>query len=326
MWLKTDVHAHFVPAALLAAAAEHGVEQGEQGIVVSERERPRPIWKVLLDLDGHRRFLREQGLDRMVLSLWVDLVGYGMEPGRAAGWSRAANRALAGALRGDDRFVGFATAPLQDPGLAADILDEAVGELGLRGVQIGTQIQGRGLDAPEIDVFWRRAEALGAPILMHPFDLEPSERVRRYSRQHLVANPFESMMVASELIYGGVIDRFPDLRVILCHGGGYLPYQIGRLQKGYLAQEQIRARLRQAPRDYLRWFSFDTVLSQPEALRYLLDMVGPERVVLGSDYPYAFGDLAPLRSLAEADLDGDLQRRIAVDNPERLLAGVRPRG
>jgi predicted TIM-barrel fold metal-dependent hydrolase len=144
-------------------------------------------------------------------------------------------------------------------------------------------------------------------------------RTSRYYLENVLANPFDTTVGACSLIFGGVADRFPDLRILLVHGGGFFPYQIGRVQQGYTVVEANRAHTTRAPLDYLRWFQYDTMLLHPAAVRYLTDLVGASEVMLGSDFPFPMSDADPVETVRKAGLSVEEQTQVLETNARQAL-------
>ena len=323
-----DVHVHFLsPLAIeaaRAAPARHGVrvldEGGRPRLAVGDEAPTRPLLEPLYTLAAHLAFLDAQGIDAAVFGPLMDVAGYSLPPRQAAAWSRAQNEALARSLaEAGGRHAGLATVPLQDPALAADELRAAVGTLGLRGAMIDPNALGRPLGDPAFDPFWSAAADLAAPVVLHPFLLEAVERFGRHYLHNLVGYPFETTLAAGSLIFGGTLDRFPALRVVLVHGGGFLPYHVGRFDRGHVARPEARADGAGLPSGYLRRFHYDTLVQFPPALAYLVSVVGADRVLLGSDHPFWLGDPEPVRIVREAGLPARAQSAILGDNAARLF-------
>ena len=250
----------------------------------------------------------------------MDVAGYSLAPESGAAWSRLQNEALAASLAEiGGRHRGLAAVPLQDPKRAAVELRHAVTTLGLRGAMVDPNALGRALGDRDFDPFWGAAAELGAPVVLHPFLLEAVERFGRHYLHNLVGYPFETTLAAASLILGGTLDRFPALDVVLVHGGGFLPYHIGRFDRGHAGREEVRADGAQRPSGYLRRFHYDTLVQLPRALAYLVDVVGADRVLLGSDHPFWMGDPEPLTIVREAGLPAASQRLILGDNAARLF-------
>jgi aminocarboxymuconate-semialdehyde decarboxylase len=216
-------------------------------------------------------------------------------------------------------FTGIATVPLQAGERAAEELDYAVAECGMVGVTIGTHVGGKNLDDPSLDAFWRAAERLKTPIIIHPFFPLGVERLGSYFMTHVVGLTAETTLAAMSLYCGGIIDRFPDLKIILCHGGGFFPYQVSRLDRARETREDIRKATKQMARDALGWFYYDTILFDPKILEFLISEAGADHVLLGSDCPFGIGDPHPTRIVADARLSAAEKDQILVGNALRLF-------
>jgi aminocarboxymuconate-semialdehyde decarboxylase len=328
-----DVHLHLLSPLAIEAARKaperHGVH------VLDDAERPRlrvgpeaptrPLLEALYTLDHHLAFLAGQGIDAAVFGPLMDVAGYALPPAQAAAWSRAQNEGLAATLAGaGGRHAGLATVPLQAPALAADELRYAVMRLGLRGAMVDPNALGRPLGDVSFDPFWAAAADLSAPVMLHPFLLEAVERFGRHYLHNLVGYPFETTLAAGSLILGGALDRFPALDVVLVHGGGFLPYHVGRFDRAHATRPEARADGAARPSGYLRRFHYDTLVQSAPALAYLAKVVGSDRVLLGSDHPFWLGDPEPLRVVREAGLAAESQAAILGGNAARLfrLAGA----
>ena len=323
-----DVHLHFLsPRALDAARtspARVGVrvlDDGERPRLVVGAEPPtRPLLEPLYTLPRHLAFLAAQGIEAAVFGPLMDAAGYSLPPRQGAAWSRAQNEGLAASLAEvGGRHAGLATVPLQSPELAAEELRVAVTSLGLRGAMIDPNALGRPLADRALDPFWKAAAELAAPVMLHPFLLEAVERFGRHYMHNLVGYPFETTLAAGSLILGGTLDRFPDLDVVLVHGGGFLPYHVGRFDRGHAVRPEVRADGAALPSSYLRRFHYDTLVQFPPALAYLVALVGADRVLLGSDHPFWLGDPEPARIVREAGLSAAAQAAILGDNAVRIF-------
>ena len=331
-----DVHIHLLSPRALETARRDGSRLGVR--VLDDAERPRlaigsepptrPLLEGLYTPQRHLDFLAAQGIEAAVFGPLMDVAGYSLSPEQGAAWSRVQNEALAATLaETGGRHVGVATLPLQAPALAADELRHAVVALGLRGAMIDPNALGRPLGDRAFDPLWQAAAELSAPVILHPFLLEAVERYERHYLHNLVGYPFETTLAAGSLILGGTLDRFPPLDVVLLHGGGLLPYHVGRFDRGHAGRPEVRADGAALPSGYLRRFHYDTLVQYPPALAYLVGVVGADRVMLGSDHPFWMGDPEPLRVVREAGLGAEAERLVAGDNAARLFrldGGARP--
>ena len=190
------------------------------------------------------------------------------------------------------RFLGLGAVPLQAPQAAADELKRAMTQLGLRGAMIGTHVNGRNLDDRALDPFWAEAESLGAFIFVHPHrPARRAERLGAYYMKNFVGLPFETTIAGACLVFGGVLERYPALKICLSHGGGFVPYQAGRFQHGYDVRPEAKVNLPDGPAASIGRLYFDTLVHAKSTLEFLIGTAGPDRVLLGSDYPFDMGNL-----------------------------------
>lgn len=299
-----DLHAHYVPQSFLEAIEKDGApygaslqrDGGHPTMQVAGRPYG-PITRHFYETKARLAEMDRAGVDMQVLSLSPPMV-YWADAAMGARLARLYNDELAATVSGrSDRLAGLATVPLQDVPEAVAEMDRAVRELGLRGVYIGSNVCGKDLDHADLLPFFAKAEALRAPVFIHPIDVLGVERLRSYYLHNGLGNPFDTAVAAARLIFGGVLDRFPRLQVCLAHAGGALPYLMGRLDRVYRVRKEARGKLRRSPSAYLRRFYYDTIAHHGPALRYLVSLVGADRVALGSDYRFDMGILDPVRAV-----------------------------
>ena len=186
---------------------------------------------------------------------------------------------------------------MQAPKLAADELRRAMRKLGLKGAQIGSNVEGRNLDDPELEPLWAAANELDAFIMVHPTQVAGAERLKSYYLVNLIGNPLDTTIAAAALVFGGVIERYPNIKFLMVHGGGFVPYQIGRFKHGWQVRREPQARLKAPPDASLDRLYFDTILHGRPALEFLVASCGASRVLLGSDYPFDMGTLDCVRQV-----------------------------
>lgn len=249
---------------------------------------------ILSDMDAHN-------VDVMILCTVPVLFSYWAKPEHTHEWSKFLNDHLAGVVQAHpQRFIGLGTLPMQNIELACEELRRVVTELGMPGVEIGSNINGMNLDDPSLHPFWKLAEELGAAIFVHPWEMMGADRTERYFQQWLVGMPAETTLAASSMIFGGVFDRFPNLRVMFSHAGGSLPFTIGRLSHGYHARPDLcNVNTVGDPRSYIGKFWVDGITHDAQAFRFLIDLVGANKVAYGTDYPFPLGDLEHGRFIEE---------------------------
>ncbi len=198
------------------------------------------------------------------------------------------------------RFVGLATAPLQDSKLAVKEAERCINELGFKGFQIGSHVNDWNLSDQSLFPFYEACEALNAPLFVHPWDMRGQEKMQKYWLPWLVGMPMETSLAISSMIFGGVFEKFPKLRVAFAHGGGAFPFTIGRIQHGFDSRPDLCAIDNPIPpKDYLGRFYFDSLVHDSKALKYLVDLVGAEKICLGTDYPFPLGEQIPGKLIEE---------------------------
>jgi aminocarboxymuconate-semialdehyde decarboxylase len=330
-----DVHAHCAPTGLLDELARDGARFGIEQVMTDRGRALRfaggvttpPMRDDFDDLAHRIASMDAARVDVQLLSTWIDLSAYSLPRDLGVAYSRWFNDLLAETVASrPGRFLGLCTVPLQAPDAAADELRRCVGELGMVGVEIATTVAGRDLDDPDLDPFWAAAAELRCPVLLHPYQSLAGRGVSRHFLGNLAGNPAESTLAIAHMIFGGVLDRFPDLRPVMVHGGGFAPWQSGRWDRGFEAVGHLtrKAGLATRPTELLRRVHFDTVLHDPAVVALLIRWAGAERVVVGSDYPFPMGDLTPVDTLDRVEgLDDEARRMILGGNVERLLADVR---
>jgi aminocarboxymuconate-semialdehyde decarboxylase len=242
-----------------------------------------------------------QGVDVQLVSPSPSHYHYWAPPQLAQQVCRLANEGTAAhCAKFPDRLHGLGLIPLQHPGLAVELLDHALDQ-GLKGVEISSHAPGRELSDPAYEPLWSRAEETGALVFLHPFGCTLDERLDQWYLSNTVGQPVENAVALSHLILSGVLDRHPGLKLIAAHGGGYLPTHIGRCDHAWRVRPDARRCARQ-PSSYLQQLYFDSLVHDPHVLRELLRAAGPERVLLGSDFPFDMGTDDPLGALRAADL------------------------
>ncbi len=306
---RIDGHRHVLQLEAVAAASKlnpaksthiypSGLDERSEQI---NREKGRDWNRKMSDLDENIADLDAAGLDMGVLQPTQTMFFYWAEPSAAAELSRMVNEQTAEAVRKHpDRFVGLATVPLQDGPSALRELSYAVKELGLRGVVTGSNVNGHGFDEEAFQPFFETVENLGVPIFIHPNNPAGIERIHQYYLANFLGLPLESTIAAAQLVFGGVLDRFPGLKICLSHAGGVLPFLLGRLEHGQSVRPEARDHCRRPFSDYLNHFYVDTITFRPDTLRFVLELMPPGHVLLGTDYPYDMADTDPVGSVKAA--------------------------
>jgi len=320
--LKIDSHAHILPETWPSLKEKYGYGgfitldhhatgrarmMRDDGVFFREIEEN--CWSpeaILADMDAHN-------VDVMVLCTVPVLFSYWAKAEHTLDWATFLNDHLAGVVETyPTRFIGLGTLPMQDIELACQELRRVMGTLKMPGVQIGSNINGMNLDDRSLDPFWETAQELGAAIFIHPWEMLGAERTTRYFQQWLVGMPAETTLAATSMIFGGVFDRYPKLRVLFSHAGGSLPFTIGRMSHGYKARPDLcDVHHVHDPRTYLSKFWVDGITHDADAFRFLLSVVGSKRVAYGTDHPFPLGDLAHGKFIEEmTDLPEDVKEDV----------------
>ena len=320
-----DTHAHVMPETLIAALrAEPRLfpsvrlhAEGERPRMAFAGDPPgRPIQPRLRDLGHRREWLEKARVDRQLVGGWTEAYGYELRPEEGADWARFYNEHIARDAGALAALAPLATVPLQDGRLAARVLEEAL-DKGFHGAMIATQPKGIGgnLDDPSLDPFWEVASARGAAIFLHPHYVCGDERLEQYDLVNAVGRLADSTIAVARLLYSGHLVRFPGMSLVLAHGGGAIPGALGRLKRNCAIHPGEFA---DAEAGFRRLF-FDTVVFEPLALRYLCDAAGADKVVLGSDFPFAIGDPDPCRVVEETPLPAAERRAVLGETAARIF-------
>lgn len=325
-----DVHAHMVPPDVVDTLAARGKDFGidlvetEPGCHCCRFEsgmQIRPFFDTLMNTDHRLGQMDGQGVDREVLSIWTDIFGYDLPAAKGALWHGALNDSLARHCDAHpDRFSWLASGALQDAALAARELERGM-KSGAVGAIVASHVDGENLGECPLDEFWAACVELGAPVFIHPAQPVAPARAGRFALNQIVAYTNDTTLTVGSLISAGVMDRFPELEFILSHGGGSVPYLIGRFDRMHRAADPKATGniAERPPSSYLTRFHYDTILHHGPALNYLRDLVGIDRMLLGTDLPFPPGDPDPLASLRNAAFsDADIER-IADTNPRALF-------
>ncbi|NUO44070.1 MAG: amidohydrolase [Streptomyces sp.] len=328
-----DFHGHLaVPAADALVAGTPGL--AAELAAEQRAHSPESLAVNRTQLQGLSRRLTDVGArlaDLDAMGVEVQVVGpmpmhhYWADPDLALDLARTTNEAVAAhCAEAPDRLYGLGTIPLQHPDLAVALLDRAVTEHGLYGVSVSTTVDGRELADPAHDPVWHKAEELGAVVFVHPWGCSLGARLATHYLGNTVGQPVETAIALSHLIFTGVLDRFPRLKLVAAHGGGYLPTYIGRSDHAWRVRRDARG-CAEPPSAYLRRMWFDALVYTPRALRHLVEEVGADRVVLGTDHPFDMGVDDPVARLDAAGLSPADRAAVAGGNALDLLLKGRTR-
>jgi aminocarboxymuconate-semialdehyde decarboxylase len=274
----------------------------------------------MLQYDERLKDLDDMGIDRQVVMPPPPQCYFTLPVDIAVPAARMVNDGIAQYVAGKpDRFIGFGTVPLQDGAEAAKELERCVGAHGFKGVQILTNVAGRELSDPSLAPFWAKAEALGVLVVLHPNGFTEGRRLTRFYFNNVIGNPFDTTVALHYLIFDGVLERHPKLKILAVHGGGYLAGYAGRIDHAWGARADAHGDLPHPPTTYLKRIYFDSVVFTPHQLENLIKVFGADRIIMGTDYPYDMGEYDPIGHLASAKLDSWTMTAIAGGNAVNLL-------
>lgn len=324
-----DIHCHLATPASRSAVETYRRPESEPynfymgaDSVAHNATMVQGIMPALTDPAARIEHMDGMGIDVQGLSTFVSEYFYWAPPRKGAESARVQNDNLAEAVAAyPDRFVALgANLPLQDIDLAIAEMDRAVDELGFKGLQIGGTIDGHNLDEPRFRPFWAAVEAKGIPVILHPNGYPESQRFGDYFLVNCIGNPLETMVAASRMIFSGLFEEHPGLEVVLLHGGGYLPFYAARSDHTWEVRPEARARIPDhSPSHYMKMLHYDTVVFQPLYLRHLIEVVGVDHVLLGTDFPFDMSETDPLGLVAATEGLSDADRAaISGGNAARL--------
>jgi aminocarboxymuconate-semialdehyde decarboxylase len=326
-----DIHAHLMPQSLWKAVdagqAWHGFRlepgRGLGAVVRADKRVGVQTPKLRFTPEERLKDMDEQGVDVQVVSIHTPLFSYDVDSAQGQQLAREVNDEIAAMTRQwPQRFAGLATLPVQDVGAAVDELDRAVHVLGLKGAELDTVVNGQTWDEPHFMPLFKAAEAMGAVLFFHP---QPQDNLvlaftEKFNLANSIGVPVEDALLVATLIFGGIFDACPELKVCIAHGGGPACFGMGRLDRGWQVRSEARMHIQHPPSTYQRHFYYDCVTNSEVALRFLIDQVGADRVVLGSDWPFVGWEPSPpgwVQSLTS--LTPEEKEKILCKNLEQLL-------
>ena len=327
--LRVDIHCHYLNTEVAAKVAHLNPAQHEPSVKFANAltrevnvKQMRDRAPKLSSIEVRLKDMDRMGIDIQAVSPAPNQTYYWIDAGQGAELARQVNERLAEIVaKWPDRFVALGTVPLQDPDLAVAELTHCVKKLGLRGVEINPSVNGMDLSDGRLGLekFFSTVQALDVVIFMHPIGFTQGERLLDHYFNNVIGNPLETTVAASHLIFDGVMERHPKLKVVLPHAGGYLAHYWARMDHGWKARPDCRTAIKRKPSTYLEKFYFDTITFDPGMLRHMVERFGAEHVLLGTDYPYDMGVDDPVGFIQQAKLGVEKANQIMGKNAARLL-------
>jgi len=327
--LKTvDLHNHVIPRTIVDAIA------GRPGEFAARLERGGPLQRIVHDqgfayplfpefteVEAKLESMDRRGIDVAAISAAPTMYYYWADAKTAIAASRLINDGIAEMVaHRPERLRGVASLPLQEPAAAIAELERVVKDFGFRAAEIGTSVEGVHIADERFRPLLRRAEELGVFLFAHPYYIGDKCGLEPYYLTNLIGNPLDTAAMAAHLMLSGALDELKELRFLLAHGGGFLPYQVGRLAHGHRVRAETAARTKTSPLEFVRRFHYDTITHHPQALRFLIDLAGADRIAIGTDAPFDMGLEEPLAALdAVPRLGAEERRQICCGTAFSLL-------
>ncbi|HKT18988.1 MAG TPA: amidohydrolase family protein [Stellaceae bacterium] len=323
--LNIDTHGHYVPASFLDGLAAQRrlfpsvkVINDKPGMRFSFVGLPqtRPVGPLLVDLAKRKEWLGKARVDCQLVGSWLDIFGYELPPDEGADWCRFMNECTLKDIKALPALAPLACVPLQSGALAARVLEEALGQ-GFHGVMIGTQPKGQlgRLDDPDLNPFWEACHAHKVTLMVHPMFVCGDDRVKDYDLMNAVGRVSDTSIALARLMFAGHLTRYPNMTLLISHGGAALPYALGRFKRNNTIH---KGEFADAEAEFKKLY-FDSVLFEPRALRYLVDVAGGDKVCLGSDFPFPIGDPDPVKVIEDTPLTVAERRAILGETAARIF-------
>jgi aminocarboxymuconate-semialdehyde decarboxylase len=321
--MKIDIHTHIMPASMPHWAKKFGYgdfihleHRNCKACMMKGDKFFREVENNCFDGKLRIKEMDETDVNVQVLSTIPVLFNYWAKPADGLETSRFFNDHIADTVAKDKkRFIGLGTVPLQDIDLAVREMERCVTELNLPGLEIGSNINGDNLSDEKFFPFYKRAEELGCSIFVHPWEMMGEEQMQKYWLPWLVGMPAETARAICSMIFGGVFEKFPALKVAFAHGGGSFPITTGRITHGFHVRPDLVAiDNKKAPENYIGKFWIDSLVHDEKAMRYIIDVMGEDKICLGSDYPFPLGEHKPGKLIETMKLKKKLQKKLLYKN------------
>ena len=327
-----DIHHHYIPPELIDEVKRNGQALGVEYFPPKDakdnpfqirfpkgnRLNPDPR---MTEVNNRLAVMTKGNIGIATVEVHTACVGYELDGSRGEAWSKLYNEAIMNLVkRYPDRFAGIATVPLQDPPRAARVLEQAIGDLKMSGVTLASNVVGKYYDSKDFDPFWAKAQELDVLMIMHPEWVAGGDKMGGYGLRTVCGNPADTTLSVGYMIYSGVFDRFPNLKLALLHGGGFFPYHLGRFDNGFRSGGgAARMPAQQPPSKYLKNLYFDNLVYRVETVEYLKRMVGADHIMVGTDYPFDLGDWMAAEKIEQMTCTDAEREAMLQGNARKLL-------
>ena len=317
---KIDIHTHILPENLNEVTNSFSDPRFLRMELIDDqsamlKKDGEAFRKVDCNCWNHQKRIQEcdtTRVDVQVLSTIPVLFSYWAKDDEGLMLSRFLNDHIAKVVRNaPKRFIGLGTVPMQNIDLAIEEMDRCITKLNLPGIEIGSNVNGRNLSEAEFQPIFEHAEKIGCAIFVHPWDMMGQADMQKYWLPWLVGMPAETSRAICSIIFGGILEKYPNLKIALAHGGGTFPFTIGRIDHGFTMRPDLCAvDNNKIPSSYLRHFYVDSLVHDEDALYFLIDKIGEDKIALGSDYPFLLGELLPGNLIEKMDLSDSIKQRM----------------
>jgi aminocarboxymuconate-semialdehyde decarboxylase len=326
--MKIDIHTHIMPDKMPNWVQKFGYgefihleHRNCKACMMKGDKLFREVEANCFDAGTRLKEMDETAVTVQVLSTIPVLFNYWAKPKDGLETSRFFNDHIAGVVsKNPERFIGIGTVPLQDVDMAIAEMERCITELKMPGLEIGSNINGENLSGKKFFPFYKRAQELGCALFVHPWEMMGEQQMQQYWLPWLVGMPAETSRAICSMIFGGVLEAFPNLRVAFAHGGGSFPLTIGRIEHGFNVRPDLVAVDNTInPRSYIGKFWIDSLVHDDKAMRYIMDVMGEDKICLGSDYPFPLGEHVPGRLIEEMDFKAELKEKLFYKNANNWL-------
>jgi aminocarboxymuconate-semialdehyde decarboxylase len=331
--LSVDLHCHVhTPKADELAKQTQTPEpdpiarHGSRRTADRQRELRQELDKKLTSIDQRLKDMDKMGIDIQAISTSPMQYYYRLEPELGRETSRTINENLASIVAArPDRFVALGTLPMQEPSLAVSELEYCMKDLGFRGIELGTNVRKAELSDERFNSLWAKAEALDAVIFLHPSGFTDTSRLKEHFLTNVIGNPLDTTFALSHIVFGGVLERYPKLKFVAAHGGGYLGHYPARMDHAYRVRPECHDYIKRPPSYYMKKIYWDTMVFGETQLEHLVNLWGADHVVIGTDYPYDMGYYKPVEFVNGAKLTRDQKAQIIGGNAAKILGLGKPK-